>query len=681
MSITGVDEGKLRHAFLEEAEELVQKLSSSLLLLEADKDNHDLVNEIFRLVHSLKSESALLGYSVFSQLAHRMEDVLGLARSAELVLDKQLMDRVFAGADLLSEMLSVIAKGGSDAHFDTGSVMAGLSVGGNEPPRASDTSATAGSPASGLVGTEKGPLEFLAADLRQLEEARDRGETFYKLTVTIADDESMRLARIYLVYTNLELSSNVVKVVPPVNGEPVDDSLYVRTEFYLTTHEDEDRVKAAAEVDQIECVEIASIQYETFLIPTRGIAVPTVATPFQRFMDQGKKQSVEKTTIRVDTKKLDDLWSLIAELIQQKAHVSRIYERLSRGEEPFAVQEDLGETFDSLDKISGNMQQVMMQTRMIPISVIFNKFPRLVRDLSRKLGKSVELLVSGEETEIDRGIVEALSDPLTHIIRNSIDHGIESPEERVKLGKPEKGRVRISAYQQGRGIVIELEDDGRGIDLSKIREKAVPLGVPGIEEFDDEKLLELIFLPGLSTKDVVTDLSGRGVGMDVVATRIRGDLKGEVTVTTVPGEGTLLSILLPLTLTIIHALLVRAEGLVFALPLAGVDSTAKILNTEIRGEEGRRTCTWQREEIPLSYLGSIRGKGLPRAEEYVAVILSYGMDRACLVVDRLLEEQEIVVKPIDDLLNYRKLFTGITVLEDGTPVYILDTSLVQRGIL
>jgi two-component system chemotaxis sensor kinase CheA len=293
----------------------------------------------------------------------------------------------------------------------------------------------------------------------------------------------------------------------------------------------------------------------------------------------------------------------------------------------------------------------------------------------------VELAVSGEDTEIDRGIVEALSDPLTHIIRNSIDHGIESPEEREKLGKPEKGKVRISAYQQGQGIVIELEDDGRGIDHSQVREKAIAMRIRGAEEMTEDQLMDLIFLPGFSTRETVTDLSGRGVGMDVVATRIRGDLKGAVTVTTVQGEGTLITILLPLTFTIANALLVRAESMIYALPLAGVDSTAKILNTEIRGDGGHRTCTWGGEEIPLYYLGSLQGKGLKRSEEYFAVFLSYGMDRACLVVDELLEEQEIVIKPIDDLLNGRKRFSGISVLEDGTPVYILDISFVQEGAL
>ncbi len=676
MATTGIDENKLRHAFLEDADDLVQKLSTSLLLLEKERDNRELVNEVFRLIHSLKSESAVLGYAVFSNLAHKMEDVLGMVRDGSATLDKSRLEAVFAGSDLLAEMLVAVERGAGDAQFDTTTVEKGLGLEAEGAPPAEE-------PRGVEARAARQPVMLGDLERRRLAEARDRGERLYRLVITVDESEPMKFARAYLAFVNLELASNVVKVVPPMEGETAEDSLYARTEIYLTTHEAESVIRAAAEIDQA-CAEIERLRIEEYLAPSRrGSGAPSSARQAAGAepADAPKKPSGEKTTIRVDTKKLDDLWILIAELIQQKAHISRIYDRFARSADPQAVREDLGESFDSLDKISNSMQQVMMETRMIPISIIFNKFPRLVRDLSRKLGKAIELAVSGEETEIDRGIVEALSDPLTHIIRNSIDHGIEFPEERVRLGKPEKGRVRISAYQQGGGIVIELEDDGKGIDLERVRSKALALGVPGAAEMDEGQLVDLIFLPGFSTRDVVTDLSGRGVGMDVVATRIRGDLKGDVTVSTVAGEGTLITLLLPLTFSITNALLVRAENIVYALPLSAVESTLKVLNTEIRGEEGRRTCIWTGEEIPLFYLGGIQGKGLPRAEEYFTVILSYGADRAGLVVDELLEEQELVIKPIDDLLNGEKRFSGISVLEDGTPVFILDTSFVQGGTL
>jgi two-component system chemotaxis sensor kinase CheA len=380
----------------------------------------------------------------------------------------------------------------------------------------------------------------------------------------------------------------------------------------------------------------------------------------------------------VDTRKLNDLWSLVAELVLHKSQIARLSEDIGRGKDVHSVREELVESFDSLDKISSGMQQAMMDTRMIPISVIFSKFPRLVRDLSRKLGKPVDLVLAGEDTEIDRSIVEALSDPLTHIIRNSLDHGIEFPEERVRRGKTEKGKVSVTARRQGGNIVIELEDDGRGMDVETIRRKALDMGMSEAETLTEGQLLDLVFLPGFSTKDVVTDLSGRGVGMDVVATRIRTDLKGDVILRTENNRGTRVTLFLPLTLTIVNALLIRGESHLYALPLTDVDSTAKLVSAEIRGVEGRESALWMDEEIPVFSLGALFGKGRPKTDEYFAAVLRHGDRKAYLVVDELMEEREVVIKPVDDLLNSQKMFSGVSVLENGKLVFILDTSFLRR---
>jgi two-component system, chemotaxis family, sensor kinase CheA len=709
----GIDENRLRRAFLEETEELLQKLNDSLEGLEGDRANKELVNEAFRAIHSLKSESALMGFSRFSELAHRMEDVLGRARDGALAVEKPVLDRIFAGSDVIAEMLGAIQKGGDDSGFDTASVVAELSAAphGSSPARESPSASvtTPGPAAQANLLSRIGDAERL-----HLAEARDRGEAVYRVGITLDESEPMKYARAYLLVANLELAANVIAFNPPLDGGTEDDSLFGRLEGYVTTRAGEGRVREAVGVDQVKALEVERVDYAPLLSPpgpapgqgtgagaapasagaaggqAEGQALAAEAGPASGGpgeAGQGQpagaagRQPAEKTTIRVDTRRLDDLWSSIAELFLQKSRILRVYERVSRGEKGDLVREELGEAFDSLEKISSSMQQSMMETRMVPISVIFSKFPRLVRDLSRKLGKPVTLAISGEETEIDRAIVEALSDPLTHIIRNSLDHGIEFPEERVRLGKPEKGTVRISAFQQGGNIVIELEDDGRGINVERVRQKALSLGIAGAAGMQDARLLDLIFMPGFSTKDVVTDLSGRGVGMDVVATRIRGDLKGDVRIHSQPGEGTLITLILPLTLTIVNALLVRVESQLYAIPISGVESTAKILNTEIRGEEGRWSVNWAGKDIPLYNLGILHGRRLRTAEEYFSVILGYGMERGCLVVDELLEEQEIVIKPVDDLINHKGLFSGCSILEDGTLVFILDTSFVQGGIL
>ncbi len=510
----------------------------------------------------------------------------------------------------------------------------------------------------------------------QLAEARDRGEALLKITVSVDEAESMKFPRAYLVFSNLETVSNVVRVIPAMEGEPVEDALYGRTTLLLTSSSEEEVLRTASGVDQIADVTIERCSFDAFLAPGADSAGGTgFAPPGQSWTEAASASGgeapgglagqdetarraapVEKTTIRVDTRKLNDLWSLVAELVLHKSHIARLSDDIGHGKDVHTVREELVESFDSLDKISSGMQQAMMDTRMIPISVIFNKFPRLVRDLSRKLGKPVDLALAGEDTEIDRSVVEALSDPLTHIIRNSLDHGIEFPEERVRRGKPEKGRVSVTARRQGGNIVIELEDDGRGMDVETIRRKALDMGMSEAGTFTEGQLLDLVFLPGFSTKDVVTDLSGRGVGMDVVATRIRSDLKGDVILRTENNRGTRVTLFLPLTLTIVNALLIRGESHLYALPLTDVDSTAKLVSAEIRGEEGRETAMWMEEEIPVFSLGALFGKGRPKTDEYFAAVLRHGDRKAYLVVDELMEEREVVIKPVDDLLNPHRLF-------------------------
>ncbi|HTZ50312.1 MAG TPA: chemotaxis protein CheA [Spirochaetia bacterium] len=725
------DDPRLRRAFLEEADELSQKLGESLQALEADPSNMDTVNEVFRLTHSLKSESAFMGFARLSELAHRMEDVLGLVRSGSLSLGRPVMDAVFSGADRIAETMAALTKGGTDTQFENGAILQSLSAAaGRRAPRAGAAGPGAAGPAAGTAaaptvaphpaapaaavrtGTAPAdpgtaaPGEALLQGLgdferAQLAEARDRGEECLRVTVTVDDGEPMKFPRAWLVFAALESAANVVRTVPPLDGEPAEDAAYARMRFLLTTADPEEVVRVASGVDQIAAVKVERCRFDELLSAVIAGAPEAEAGAAESGGEAGSEASAsaasavatgaggetadsrtptppEKTSIRVDTKKLDDLWSLIADLVLNKSRIAHLSENLGKGMDPEMAREELAEAFDDLDKISGGMQQAMMDTRMIPISVIFNKFPRLVRDLCRKLGKSVELSVSGEETEIDRSIVEALSDPLTHIIRNSLDHGIEFPEERVRRGKSEKGRVSVSARRQGGTIVIELSDDGRGIDVPGIRRKALGMGISGAESFTEAQLLDLVFLPGFSTKEVVTDLSGRGVGMDVVATRVRRDLKGDVALDTVPDRGTRVTLFLPLTLTIVNALLVRGGTQLYALPLTEVDSTAKLTSSELRGEGGRESAAWEEEEIPVFSLGVLFDTGRRRSDEYFALVLRHRDRRAFLVVDELIEEREVVIKPVDDLLNAERLFSGVSVLEDGRLVFILDTSFIRR---
>jgi two-component system chemotaxis sensor kinase CheA len=314
---------------------------------------------------------------------------------------------------------------------------------------------------------------------------------------------------------------------------------------------------------------------------------------------------------------------------------------------------------------------------MVPISVLFDKFPRLVRDLSKQIGKEADLVIRGETTEIDRSFVEALSDPLTHIIRNCLDHGLEPPEQRIRTGKPERGTILASAYQEGGKVVVEISDDGRGLDFGRIRAKAVEKGMLRAEDIrSDAELVELIFQPGFSTAEAVTDISGRGVGMDVVATRIRDVLKGEVLVKSEMGSGTRFSIVLPLTLTILNTLVVGLGDRQYAIPVRNVDETAKLATVDISQSGPALQAPHRGESVPVHFLASLLGTERQAREIYDTVVVTHRSKRAYLVVDELVEELDVVIKPVDDVVNPGRLFSGVSVLGDGRILLVLSTTFI-----
>jgi two-component system chemotaxis sensor kinase CheA len=675
-----IDDNKLKRAFVEETEELLEKLNVALLSLEADRGNIDLVNEVFRLTHSLKSESALMEFSNLSKVAHGLEDVFEKIRSNELVLSRQIMDMIFAGFDVMHEMLNRISLGGDDSCFNIDSVLRELEpllAKPHSPLQTREVLRDKSGPVDKDIVTCLADIEFTDFEKGQIREAWERGEAIYTLTFRIADDEPMKYPRAYLVFNNLELIANVIRTCPDmVNPEASEESFSLIT-LLLCSDKERKQLIAAVDIDQIKDIKLIPLIYEDLLKAehaehaAHGFETGRIKHPGSSdFASPGKR---ERISIRVETRKLNDLWRLVGELIMSKSHLSRVYERIDNHSDPVKVKSQLEVISDSLDRISTGMQESMIETRMVPISVIFNKFPRLVRDLSSKLGKSVTIEIHGQDTEIDRSIVEALADPFTHIIRNALDHGIEFSEERLKQGKAEQGKISISALQQGGKVVIEISDDGRGLDLEKIRQKAGEKGV-----LKDEDVVDFIFTPGFSTKESVTDLSGRGVGMDVVATRIREELKGEVKVRSVQGKGTAFTIMLPLALNILNSLIVRCDGYFYAIPTQNVDETVKVLLSDIIVNGDKSSYSYREQIIPLAHLSELFDRKPQPADESYGVILNHREEKACLLVDELVEEEELVIKPIDSLVNYQHRLSGVSVLGDGTIVYVLDTSIVEE---
>lgn len=670
MSYAGLDDKKFLRTFLAESEELLEKLNDNLLELEKDAGNPESINEVFRLTHSLKSESALLGFTNLSELAHRLEDVFDRIRSGNLDLSRALMDAIFSASDLIHEVISRISTEQSDTGIDTRSVirelqsLAGLGYESDEEQPAEE---------GGKEREEEQgePPALKSFQRSQLLEARDRGESIYRLTVKVSKEAEPPYPRAYLVFNNLEMIANVIQTTPNMTI-PQDDRLYRRLVVLLSSRLPEASILKACAVDLIEEQQLEVLQQEEIsrlLDAQRGAGT----SRFQAI----RSSRIESASVRVDTTKLNEIWQLVGELTIYKAQLSQLHERLCR--RGIAMRGEVERASDSLERITTEMQQAIMGTRMVPIAVLFNKFPRLVRDLSRKLGKNVDLEIQGKDTEIDRTIVEVLSDPLTHIIRNSLDHGLESPQERRRANKTEAGRISITAQQQGGKIVIEIADDGRGLDVKKIREKA-HIG----SEVSDEEAVQYIFSPGFSTKEDVTDLSGRGVGMDVVATRIREDLKGEVEVRSDPGRGTLIRILLPLTLTILHSLVISCGGSHYAIPAGDISETVKVTDQDIAKDAAGEIYDYNGERMPLIHLDSLllgpENGNVSRARENNAVVIEQRREKVCLLVDELVEEEDLVIKPISDLLNQRRLFSGVSVLGDGRIIFILDTAKVLESI-
>jgi two-component system chemotaxis sensor kinase CheA len=661
MPSAGIDDKRLLSAFLEEAEELLEKLNQSLLKLERDRTREDLVHEIFRIIHSLKSEAALLEFQGLSELAHRLEDVLEEIRNQRLPLTRTLMDAVFTASDAIQEMVRRISHGEKDTDVEVSSIIAELDT--QLPGKVEN--------AVPRVRVEPFPAEvrFDNLEMVQLQEARDRGEIFYCLTLDIDEHATMKYPRAYLVFNKLEQLVNMIKTQPGMVEPIEEDAFYTQVRFYFSSEDDEGEIIKVCDIDQVSSRRLERLEYGEYLeAELPEISESTAEREGGERAPAGSWQ--EKSYIRVETSKLNDIWRSLGDLVICKARVRRLFESQQTDRAP--LRSELEAVSDSLEKITREMQQAMVETRMVPVAVLFKKFPRLVRDLSRKLGKKVALLIHGKETEIDRSIIEVLSDPLTHIIRNALDHGIETPAERLKQGKEEQGQLVLSAQQQGGRIVLDISDDGRGLDIEKIRAKA------DLEQsVSDEEVIKLIFSPGFSTKERVSDLSGRGVGLDVVATRIRNELKGEVLVTSVPGRGTRITILLPLTLTIVHALVIRCREFYFAIPMQDMDETVSIP----REKQGGAKIDSDGETLPLLRLEDLLGldgREEPRSERS-GVILNLQAGRCCLLVDELIEEEDVVIKPIDELLNPKRLFSGAAVRGDGGILFILHSARILEA--
>ena len=692
-----MDTNQYMEMFLEESREHLQSLNDGLLALENDPEEVSVVNDIFRNAHTIKGMSATMGFTKIAELTHDMENVFDLLRKEQMKVNPDIMDTLFKTIDSLEQMIESVGAGGPEDVVDITSfasklsaLASGKSISEAEPAPA-PAAAAAAAPAAGAS------IEYSDTDKDVILEAANGGMHAYHIKVTLAAGCVLKSARTYMVMNSLDQVGEVVKSVPPAEDleqEKFDQSFDVVVVTDSEMKPIEDTLLSISEVDTVEMTDAveeikqleapaaaaapaeaaapAASNVPATTAPTAPVA-KSAAPPAKKPAADAKKLKGGQS-VRVDIEKLDTLLNLMGELVINKVRLEQIgiTHRLT----------ELTETLEQMDRVTTDLQTVVMKVRMVPVGQVFNRFPRMVRDLAKELNKELNLTVEGEETELDRTVIDEIGDPIMHLLRNSLDHGLEHPDEREAKGKPRIGEVGLIARHEGNNVVIMVTDDGKGIDADVIRRKAVEKGMISQEEadsLDDADAVRLIFLPGFSTAEQITDVSGRGVGMDVVRSKIE-TLGGHVDVETKIDEGSVFKIKLPLTLAIIQALLVKVQEEMYAIPLGSIDSTINITQEDIKTVRNKEVIVLRGQIIPIIRLGDVLN--VPRVNEkdnddIFVVVVHIGERKAGIVVDNLIGQQEIVIKTLGKLLAGLKVISGATVLGDGRVAMILDVSALM----
>jgi two-component system chemotaxis sensor kinase CheA len=658
------------NVFLEESKENIQELNDLLLEIEKNREDLEILNNIFRIVHTLKGMAGTMEFNSLAKFSHKLENIFDLLRNKKIDLTNQLMDFLFKAADALEESINNIAEGGNGEVVEIKELFDQID---NfvDSTTSKDNLEKSKAPSNENFNENNNEIyskidnETMEVLKKVYNKAKNENLNFLLLKIILVDDVQLKQARAYAIYHKLEENGCEIVYSYP-NTEDIEKENFDKELIYgvVTSkglNEIAELVKKVAEVDSVYIDEFSTKNVE--------LSQKRKEEENEKKLIEEKKEVKLSKTIRVDINKLDELMNLMAELVIAR---SRIIETLNK----YDVK-DVDESLTQLSRITLDLQNVVMKIRMVPIAFVFNRFPRLVRDLAKDLGKKINFIIQGEETELDRTVVDEIGDPLIHLLRNSIDHGIEGPHERISKGKPEIGLLRLSARHEGNGVVIEIEDDGRGLDKEAIIRKAIEKGVLNSSEaskLSDEEIYNFIFLPGFSTKIKSTELSGRGVGMDVVKNTIE-NLKGTISLETKKDKGTKISIRLPLTLAIIEALLTTVNDDVYAIPIANIDTTQRITDGELKTVQDQEVFLLRGEVMPVVRLRNLFGyKPQEEDSKEHIVIIKIGNKKYGVVVDRLLGQDDIVIKSLGSLLNNVKEFSGGAILGDGRIALILDVA-------
>ena len=682
--------------FIDETKEHLQNLNDQVLILEAEPENIDTVNEIFRAAHSLKGMAGTMGFKRMQRLTHDMENVFSEIRNGKMNVNADLVDIVFKCLDAIEGYLNCIVESADEGTEDNEELIGLLNAvleqkqDTGEPEAAVDVEVKAEPESPKSPEEKKKYLSIPIADYEKnaMAEAKGQGKHVYATTVYIQENCLLKAARAFLVFKGIEEKGEIIKSVPSVQDIEDERFEFDFSMFIISEKPIEEIKKAIENVSEIEEAVIEEFELPTEVQDTTPKAEHEENEKKTQSSGKEEKKEEKKSgakaskpvvnrSVRVDIEKLDDLMNLVSELIIAKNGLVSVSGVTSSQDQSFYEQ------IEYLERVTTNLHESVMKVRMVPIESVVNRFPRMIRDLSKKLNKEMDLIMTGEDTELDRTVIDEIGDPLMHMLRNAADHGLEPTIDRLRIGKPQVGTIRLDAYQDGNNVTIEVKDDGAGIDVEKIKKKAIEKGVITEEqaEYMSEKdAVDLLFQPAFSTAEKISDVSGRGVGLDVVKNKIEG-LGGDVEVVTKLGEGTTFIVRLPLTLAIIQALMVDVSGEMYAIPLNSIVTLEEILPEDIKYVHTKEVINLRGQVIPLVRLNEVldiepieRDEDDLENEGMIVVIVKKGDKQAGLVIDKSLGQQEIVIKPLGRYIRVPKMISGATILGNGEVALIIDSN-------